>query len=111
MGQVSDFHKGLWSDHRAIRDALRSAKRIVVIEKAFSIGVGGIVSENVKSSIGDQKTPIYTVIAGLGGRPITMTSLQGLFDQALNDSLEPLTFLDLDHELVEREISREGSKI
>jgi pyruvate ferredoxin oxidoreductase alpha subunit len=95
----------------AVRDALKSTKRVIVIEKAFSIGIGGIVSENVKSSIGDQKTSIYTVIAGLGGRPITMTSLHGLFDQALNDSLEPLTFLDLDHELVEREIIREESML
>jgi len=55
-------------------------------------------------------TPIYTVIAGLGGRPITKASLQALFHQSFNDSLEPLTFLDLDQDLVEREIIREGSK-
>jgi pyruvate ferredoxin oxidoreductase alpha subunit len=95
---------------QAVRNALKNAKRIIVIEKAFAIGIGGIVSENVKSSIGENRTPIYTVIAGLGGRPITMTSLHGLFDQALRDCLEPLTFLDLDHELVEREITREGLK-
>lgn len=94
----------------AVRNALRNAKRVVVIEKAFSIGIGGIVSENVKGSISEQKTPIYTVIAGLGGRPITKTSLQALFHQAFNDSLEPLTFLDLDQDLVEREIIREGSR-
>jgi len=94
----------------AVREALKNAKRVVVIEKAFSIGIGGIVSENVKSSISEQKTSIYTVIAGLGGRPITKTSLQALFHQAFNDSLEPLTFLDLDQELVEREIMREGSQ-
>lgn len=93
----------------AVRDALKNAKRVVVIEKAFSIGIGGIVSENVKGSIGSQSAPIYTVIAGLGGRPITKTSLQALFHQAFNDSLEPLTFLDLDQDLVEREIVREGA--
>jgi pyruvate ferredoxin oxidoreductase alpha subunit len=94
----------------AIRNTLKDAKRIVVIEKAFSIGIGGIISENVKSSIENSNTPIYTVIAGLGGRPITMTSLHGLFDQVQRETLEPLTFLDLDHELVEREISREALK-
>jgi pyruvate ferredoxin oxidoreductase alpha subunit len=94
----------------AVRHALKNAKRVIVIEKAFAVGIGGIVSENVKSSMGEQKAPIYTVIAGLGGRPITMSSLHGLFDQALGDLLEPLTFLDLDRELVDREIIREGSK-
>lgn len=94
----------------AVKNALKNAKRIVVIEKAFSVGIGGIVSENIKTSIADQATPIYTVIAGLGGRPITKTSLADLFHKAFNDSLEPLTFLDLDQDLVNREIIREGSK-
>ena len=93
----------------AVRDALKNAKRVVVIEKAFSIGIGGIVSENVKGAVSGN-TPIYTVIAGLGGRPITKSSLQALFQQSFNDALDPLTFLDLDRELVEREIIREGSK-
>ena len=93
----------------AVKNALKNAKRVVVIEKAFSIGIGGIVAENVKGVISGQSSPIYTVIAGLGGRPITKTSLHALFHQAFNDSLEPLTFLDLDQELVEREIIREGS--
>ncbi len=94
----------------AVKNALKNVKRIVVIEKAFSVGIGGIVSENVKTSIADQATPIYSVIAGLGGRPITKTSLEGLFQKAFIDSLESLTFLDLDQDLVNREIIREGSK-
>ena len=93
----------------AVHDALKNAKRVVIIEKAFSIGIGGIVSENVKDAVSGN-TPIYTVIAGLGGRPITKSSLQALFQQSFNDALDPLTFLDLDRELVEREIIREGSK-
>jgi pyruvate ferredoxin oxidoreductase alpha subunit len=46
------------------------------------------------------------VIAGLGGRPITKASLRGLFESALKDELRPLTFLDLNRELVERELER-----
>jgi len=95
---------------QAVKSALKNAKRIVVIEKAFSVGIGGIVAENIRTSIADQATPVYTVIAGLGGRPITKTSLDGLFHQAFSDSLEPITFLDLDQDLVNREIMREGSK-
>ncbi len=48
----------------------------------------------------------YTVIAGLGGRPITKASLRGLFADAAADELEPLTFLDLDWDVVERELAR-----
>jgi pyruvate ferredoxin oxidoreductase alpha subunit len=91
----------------AVRDALKSAKRIVIVEKAFQLGIGGIVSENVQSALSDFPIRSYTVIAGLGGRPITMASLHTLFDAAIRDELTPLTFLDLDQELVDRELIRE----
>ena len=47
-------------------------------------------------------------MAGLGGRAITRASLRGLFDDVVADRLDPkrLHFLDLDHELVERELAR-----
>ena len=49
---------------------------------------------------------LYTVIAGLGGRPITAASLCRLFEDAVAERLEPMTFLDLNRELVERELER-----
>jgi pyruvate ferredoxin oxidoreductase alpha subunit len=91
----------------AVREALKSAKRIVILEKAFQIGIGGIVSENVQMALSDLPIRSYTVIAGLGGRPITKASLHCLLDQALQDELKSLTFLDLDQELVDRELIRE----
>ena len=48
----------------------------------------------------------YDVIAGLGGRPITKRVAARLFADAVADRLEPLTFLDMDWELVERELER-----
>jgi pyruvate ferredoxin oxidoreductase alpha subunit len=51
-------------------------------------------------------TPVYTVIAGLGGRPITMSSLQDVFEAAALDRLPDVQFLDLDHAAVEHEIVR-----
>ena len=46
------------------------------------------------------------MVAGLGGRPITKTSLGGVFEAALADELGRLTFLDLNQGLVERELER-----
>jgi pyruvate ferredoxin oxidoreductase alpha subunit len=90
----------------AVRDALKNAKRVVVLEKALSVGIGGIVAANVATALLDLKLREYTVIAGLGGRQITKDSLHELFHQAVRDELESLTFLDLDHELVNRELAR-----
>ena len=89
-----------------VREALGGAKRVVVLEKALAVGVGGIVSANVRMALSGIQLHGYTVIAGLGGRPITAKSVRALLGDAIEDRLEPLTFLDMDWELVERELKR-----
>ena len=94
----------------AVRAALSHAKRVIVLEKAFQVGIGGIVIENVRASLRGTETKDYTLIAGLGGRPITKQSLRQYLDQACVDGVDELTFLDLDQELADSEIVREGGK-
>ena len=94
----------------AVRAALSHAKRVIVLEKAFQVGIGGIVIENVRASLRGTETKDYTLIAGLGGRPITKQSLRQFLDQACVDGVDELTFLDLDQELADSEIVREGGK-
>ena len=55
---------------------------------------------------------VFDVVAGLGGRPITKASLRALLGDVLVGKLEPgrLTFLDLNVELVERELLRASQK-
>jgi pyruvate ferredoxin oxidoreductase alpha subunit len=89
-----------------VREALESAKRVVVLEKALAVGIGGIVSTDVRMALSGIQLHGYTVIAGLGGRPITKKSLRGLFEDAVADRLEALTFLDMNWERVEAELKR-----
>ncbi|HEX2435390.1 MAG TPA: transketolase C-terminal domain-containing protein [Solirubrobacterales bacterium] len=89
-----------------VREALGHADRVVVLEKALAVGIGGIVSANVRMALSGIQLHGYTVIAGLGGRPITKKSLHRLFADAIEDKLEPLSFLDLDRERVDRELRR-----
>ena len=91
-----------------VRDALCDAQRIVVIEKAFAVGAGGIVGQNVRLALSGLKSQVHDVVAGLGGRPITKRSLHALFSDVLADRLEPgrLHFLDLKRDVVERELER-----
>jgi pyruvate ferredoxin oxidoreductase alpha subunit len=93
----------------AVREALASARRVVVLEKALAVGIGGIVSANVRMALAGIQLHDYTVIAGLGGRPITKASLHRLFTDAAADRLEPLTFLDMDWDVVNRELERMGA--
>jgi pyruvate ferredoxin oxidoreductase alpha subunit len=89
-----------------VREALGHARRVVVVEKAFAVGVGGIVGQNVRLALSGQPATVYDVVAGLGGRPITKRSLRRLFADAVADRLERQTFLDMDWEVVERELRR-----
>ena len=91
-----------------VRAVLGPADRVVVLEKALAVGIGGIVSANVRMALTGIHLHGYTVIAGLGGRAITQASLRDLFLQAAADRLDPLTFLDLDRGLVEKEQRREA---
>jgi pyruvate ferredoxin oxidoreductase alpha subunit len=89
-----------------VRDALASATRVIVLEKALAVGIGGIVSQNVHSALEGTEVRIHTAIAGLGGRAITKASLHRLLAGAFADRLGDTTFVDLNRELVERELQR-----
>ncbi|HEY8708880.1 MAG TPA: transketolase C-terminal domain-containing protein [Burkholderiaceae bacterium] len=92
----------------AVRTALQGAKRVVVLEKSFSVGLGGVVSADVRLALSGLQLQGYTVVAGLGGRAITKASLHRTLRSALADTLAPLTFMDLDWRIVNRQLEREA---
>jgi len=79
-----------------LREALAGARRVVVVERAFAPGVGGIVGQDVRLALAGRPCAVHDVIAGLGGRPITRRSLRAVVGRAVTGRLngEP-TFLDL----------------
>ncbi len=91
-----------------VRDALAHASQVVVLERAFAVGLGGIVGQNVRLSLAGLPADVYDVVAGLGGRAITKRSLHALLADVATKRLPPdeLHFLDLDWRLVERELQR-----
>ena len=95
----------------ALRAALGGAKRIVVMEKGFAVGFGGIVATNVRMALQGVDTHVHTVVCGLGGRSITQPSLHRMFEAAIAGTLEDLHFLDLNRDLVERELARQADSI
>jgi pyruvate ferredoxin oxidoreductase alpha subunit len=92
-----------------VRHALSNAEKVIVMEKAFSVGYGGVLSADVASATHDATIALHSVVAGLGGRAITQQSIEELLDDAAHDRLRPVTFLDLDLGIVETERARIGS--
>jgi pyruvate ferredoxin oxidoreductase alpha subunit len=90
-----------------VADVLADATRVVVLERAFATGVGGIVTADVRAAV--PQLFCHTVVAGLGGRPITSASLRAMLLEAEAGYLEPLMFLDLNRDVVDRELARAGA--
>ena len=91
----------------AVAKALRGAKRVVVFEKSLATGIGGVLAQHIRWSIGSFDTPIHSVIGGLGGRPITRPSLRRMLDRTIKGTLEETHFLDLDIDAVNAELERQ----
>jgi pyruvate ferredoxin oxidoreductase alpha subunit len=91
-----------------VREALSKARRVVVVEKAFAVGAGAIVGQNTRLALQGLPVEVYDVVAGLGGRPLTVASIRGMVDHVLAGDLDPLRlhFLGLNTALIERELAR-----
>ena len=95
----------------AVREALAGARRVVVLERAFSVGRGSIVGQDVRDSLHDLPVPVVEVVGGLGGRPVRRADIKGLIESVNADLLPPgrLHFLDLDHALLSTAGAAEGA--
>src|SRR5574341_383872 len=78
-----------------LREALGSAEKILVLEKAFSLGLGGILYHELRSALyGLPLTPqISGYVLGLGGRDIPKKSLSKILED-FNKSTPALNFVD-----------------
>jgi pyruvate ferredoxin oxidoreductase alpha subunit len=94
----------------AVRAALAGVERVVVLERAFAPGSGGVVSADVRSALRGTRTVVSSVVAGLGGRAVTRSSLRAVLDRAEVGDLPDPMFLDLREDVVERELLRLSEK-
>ncbi len=65
----------------AIYHNLRSAQKIAVVDRNCSFGVGGIFAQEIRASLYNRKDrpPLFSYIAGLGGRDITVQTLETIY--------------------------------
>jgi pyruvate ferredoxin oxidoreductase alpha subunit len=91
---------------QALREVLVGVKHAVVVEKSFAIGMGGQLANNVDLALRNTAgaPQVHSVIAGLGGRPITRQSLHAVFRRALDEPWEGAHFLDLNQSIVAKEL-------
>ncbi|HEY4982439.1 MAG TPA: transketolase C-terminal domain-containing protein [Pseudolabrys sp.] len=89
-----------------LRKVLVGRKHVVVVEKSLAVGMGGQLALHVDLALRNVAgaPQVHSAVAGLGGRPITRHSLHRLFRQALVQSWEGTHFLDLNEEMIAKEL-------
>ena len=65
----------------SIRRALKGASKIAVVDRNCSFGAGGIFAQEIRSALCHLKKrpPVFSYIAGLGGRDITGDTLKEIY--------------------------------
>jgi pyruvate ferredoxin oxidoreductase alpha subunit len=94
---------------KAVREALTGAKTVLVVDRALGAGSGGVVMMDVVCAVRDMALDVRSVIAGLGGRAITKASVAKIVRAAAEGVLADTTFMDLDEDLVRRQLEREAA--
>ena len=80
--------------------AVSKAKRVIVLEKAVSMGSTGILAAELRAALYGQSTvPVTGAVAGLGGRDITMATIDEIKQRA--DAGELDLWADLRAEVLE----------
>lgn len=94
---------------KAVREALSGSKTVLVVDRALGAGSGGVVMMDVVCAVRDMALDVRSVIAGLGGRAITKASVAKIVRAAADGVLADTTFMDLDEDLVRRQLEREAA--
>ena len=66
-----------------VRQVLRPAKKVAVIDRNFSFGAGGIFAQEVRSALCNvpDHPPVFGFVAGIGGRDVTPGLLMEIYEQ------------------------------
>jgi pyruvate ferredoxin oxidoreductase alpha subunit len=90
----------------ALRQVLVGCKHVVVVEKSLAVGMGGQLALHVDLALRNivGAPQVHSAVAGLGGRPIIRPSLHRLFRRALVQPWEGTYFLDLNEEVIAKEL-------
>ena len=84
-----------------IVEALKDKKKVIVLEKAVSLGASGMLSDEIKAAFypTQHRPEISSTFGGLGGRDISQASLAKLYDRVKGERQDNI-FVDLKTELV-----------
>ncbi len=86
----------------ALVQKLTGVQRIIVLEKAISIGAGGIVAGEVRAALHQAglSTPVESVVGGLGGRDLTAEVIVRIIEKPFDSKINRGSHFAPDHIIV-----------
>jgi len=72
---------------------VKDRKALIVLDRAYSYGSGGILATEVKASLYNANIPIYSVIGGIGGKELGKNEIIGVVEKLLSGKLESEVWL------------------
>ncbi|MGC8662597.1 MAG: pyruvate ferredoxin oxidoreductase [Candidatus Micrarchaeia archaeon] len=67
---------------------LKDRKGIIVLDRAYSYGSGGVLATELKSALYGSDTKIYSVIGGIGGKEFGVKDVMSAVDLALKGNMQ-----------------------
>jgi pyruvate ferredoxin oxidoreductase alpha subunit len=92
----------------AVRAAAANAKELIVLDRSVSPGSEGPLLTDVRTALSGSSAQTFSLVAGLGGRPITNASLRATLNCATAGLLAPVTYLDLNESVIRCELQRDS---
>ncbi|OQA73970.1 MAG: Pyruvate synthase subunit PorA [bacterium ADurb.Bin243] len=88
---------------QAVVDCLKNIKNVIVIDRASSVGSGGILATEVRAAFyGNTTVPkVNSYIVGLGGRDITIKTITDIVGNFANVKVQDSQFVELDHKYMQ----------
>ena len=84
-----------------IKKALSKAKNIAIVEKAVSMGLGGVLATEIKAVLSDSSASVSNFIIGLGGRDITKKDIVNIVDKTVSGPVEN-EFVNINFDLLDK---------
>lgn len=75
----------------AVRRVLQSTQKVAVVDRNFSFGAGGIFAQEIRAALCNLPVhpPVFSYVAGLGGRDITTAVLEDVYWKTKNSDHPP----------------------
>jgi len=76
-----------------IRSALKSAKKVGVIDRAVSYGHAGPFFTEIQACLSRESVPLYGFVAGLGGRDVSIYDIESVVEKMNTEEPNDLTWI------------------